>query len=74
MQRSSATRTRETTVALGYLVGAVARGAESTGGIHQDLVLRINSAARYAGEGGDALGAEFERSFGQGYSAAQAGG
>jgi hypothetical protein len=62
----------QTIASLGYLVGAVARGAESTGGIHQDLVLRINSAARYTGEDGERLGAAFERAFGEGYSAGQA--
>jgi hypothetical protein len=33
---------------LGYLVGAVDEGASSTGGIHRDLVLRVESAAGYA--------------------------
>lgn len=49
---------------LGYLVGAVERGAE---GIHADLVRRINSAARFGPDG--LLPAEFERTFGQGYQA-----
>lgn len=49
---------------LGYLVGAIERGAE---GIHADLVRRVNSAARYSPEG--LLPPEFERTFGRGYAA-----
>ena len=52
-------------VQLGYLVGAVENGSE---GIHADLVRRLNSAARFT-PGGGLLPAEFERTFGQGYSA-----
>jgi hypothetical protein len=51
-------------VQLGYLVGAIERGAE---GIHADLVRRVNSAARFGPDG--LLPAEFERTFGQGYAA-----
>lgn len=51
-------------VQLGYLVGAVERGADD---IHTDLVRRINSAARFGPDG--LLPAEFERTFGQGYAA-----
>ena len=51
-------------VQLGYLIGAVERGAE---GIHADLVLRVNTAARFSPQG--LLPAEFERTFGQGYAA-----
>lgn len=51
-------------VQLGYLVGAVERGAE---GIHTDLKRRLSAAARYSPDG--LLPAEFERTFGQGYSA-----
>jgi hypothetical protein len=65
----------ETAIQLGYLVGAVQEGASTTGGIHDDLVIRLDSAARNAGAGGDAaLGVEFERAFGQGYGAGQANG
>ena len=52
-------------VQLGYLVGAVEKGSE---GIHADLVRRLNAAARFS-QGGGLLPAEFERTFGQGYSA-----
>lgn len=61
----------DTATRLGYLVGAVEQGAESTGGIHQDLVLRLNAAARFTGEGQRPLDASFERAFGEGYAAAQ---
>ena len=61
-------------VQLGYLVGAVQEGASETDGIHQDLILRLDSAARYTGSGGKPFGAEFERSFGEGYAAGQANG
>ena len=64
----------ETIVRLGYLVGAVQEGASATSGIHQDLVLRLDSAARYTGPDGEPFGAGFERSFGEGYAAGQAGG
>lgn len=62
------------TVQLGYLVGAIQEGAAATGGIHRDLVLRLDAAARFTGPGGDPFGAAFERSFGEGYAAGQAGG
>lgn len=61
-------------VQLGYLVGAVQEAAASTGGIHEDLVLRLDSAARYAGSGRAPFSASFERSFGEGYGAGQADG
>jgi hypothetical protein len=51
-------------VQLGFLVGAVERGADS---IHADLVRRVNSAARFSADG--LLPAAFERTFGRGYSA-----
>ena len=51
-------------IQLGYLVGAIERGAD---GIHADLVRRVNSAARFSPEG--LLPPEFERTFGQGYAA-----
>ncbi len=52
-------------VQLGYLIGAVSRGADS---IHTDLVRRLNSAARFS-ETGRTLPASFERAFGRGYEA-----
>ena len=51
------------TLELGYLLGAVQRGAEETGGIHQDLVRRLNAAAHYSPRRLSRR-AEFERTFG----------
>jgi hypothetical protein len=60
----------EDTVRLGYLVGAVQAGASETGGIHADLVRRLDAAARF-NEGGKPLPVSFERAFGEGYAAGQ---
>jgi hypothetical protein len=57
-------------VQLGYLLGAVAKGADA---IHTDLVRRLNSAARFSDTGGT-LPASFERAFGRGYAAGHASG
>jgi hypothetical protein len=57
-------------VELGYLVGALEEGAAHTGGIHEDLVRRLESAARFS-SGGSGLPASFRRGFGQGFSAGQ---
>ena len=54
-------------VQLGYLLGAVSKGADS---IHTDLVRRLNSAAHFSETGG-ALPASFARSFARGYAAGQ---
>jgi hypothetical protein len=53
------------TLQLGYLIGAVAKGADP---IHTDLVRRLNSAARFTLTGATPP-ASFERSFGRGYAA-----
>ncbi len=58
-------------IQLGYLVGAVQGAAGETGGIHQDLVLRLDSAARYPGRDDEPFSAEIERYLGQGYNAGQ---
>ena len=58
------------TVQLGYLIGAVAKGADP---IHTDLVRRLNSAARFSRTGGT-LSARFERAFGRGYAAGHSSG
>jgi hypothetical protein len=55
------------TTQLGYLVGAVERGADDTNGVHADLVRRINAAARFS-EDGAGPGAAFERTYGAGYA------
>ena len=58
------------TVELGYLIGAVQEAASTTGGIHEDLVIRLDAAARSRGriKRGPA---SFERAFGAGYAAGQ---
>lgn len=57
-------------VALGYLVGALQQGASETGGIHADLLRRLDAAARFT-PGGEPLPVSFERAFGEGYAAGQ---
>jgi hypothetical protein len=61
-------------VQLGYLVGAVQEAEASTGGIHQDLKLRLDTAARYSGPAAKPFSAAFERAYGEGYAAGQAAG
>jgi hypothetical protein len=61
---------QSTAVQLGFLVGAIQEGASETGGIHEDLVLRLDAAARFTGRR-EAFGARFERAFGEGYAAGQ---
>lgn len=63
----------DATVELGYLVGAVQEAAASTGGIHEDLTLRLDSAARFRPDGGT-FPLSFERAFGTGYAAGQSAG
>jgi hypothetical protein len=53
------------TVQLGYLIGAIAKGADP---IHTDLIRRLNSAARFS-RSGRSQSASFERAFGRGYAA-----
>jgi hypothetical protein len=68
----TAARTRRLTVQLGYLVGAVQEAASRTGGIHVDLVRRLDAAARYLPGEEQTFSARFERAFGEGYAAGQA--
>lgn len=60
----------DSALALGYLVGALQQGASETGGIHTDLLRRLDAAARFA-PAGEPPDATFERDFGQGYAAGQ---
>lgn len=53
---------------LGYLIGAVAGGAERTEGIHTDLIRRLTVAARYA-PGREPLPPAFLATYRQGYDA-----
>jgi hypothetical protein len=55
-------------VRLGYLIGAAQRGAETSEGIHSDLIRRLTVAARYA-PGGEPLSPAFMRSYEAGYAA-----
>jgi hypothetical protein len=58
------------TVQLGYLIGAVQEGASTTGGIHEDLTLRVDAAANFT-PGGRPFPAGLERALGEGYVAGQ---
>jgi hypothetical protein len=60
-------------VALGYLVAAVHSGAEQDGGIHADLVRRLDAAARFS-PGSEPLPARFERAYSKGFTAGQSSG
>lgn len=58
---------------LGYLLGAVERGAEETAGIHADLVRRLVVAARYA-PGDQPLPPGFVRAYREGFDAGRGSG
>jgi hypothetical protein len=58
------------TVELGYLVGAVRKGAAQSSGINADLVRRLEAAARFK-PGPGIFGAAFEHAYGKGYAAGQ---
>lgn len=60
-------------VQLGYLLGAVERGAEESEGIHSDLVRRLVVAARFA-PGKQPLPPAFRREYRSGYAAGQSNG
>jgi hypothetical protein len=60
-------------VQLGYLLGAAQRGAESTEGIHSDLIRRLTVAARYS-PGGKPLPPAFRTAYRRGFDAGRAGG
>lgn len=60
-------------VQLGYLLGAAERGAESSEGIHSDLVRRLTVAARYA-PGGQPLSQKFLSAYREGFDAGHSGG
>jgi hypothetical protein len=56
---------------LGYLVGAAQRGADSTEGIHADLLRRLTVAARYA-PGREPLSPAFLAAYREGFDAGHA--
>jgi hypothetical protein len=60
-------------VQLGYLLGAAERGAESSEGIHADLVRRLTVAARYAPDG-QPLSQSFLADYHEGFDAGHSGG
>lgn len=63
----------EANLQLGYLLGAAARGAEESEGIHVDLVRRLTVAARYA-PGKEPLSREFLATYREGFDAGRTGG
>lgn len=60
-------------VQLGYLIGAAERGAESSEGIHADLVRRLTVAARYAPDK-EPLSPQFLSAYREGFDAGRSGG
>jgi hypothetical protein len=58
---------------LGYLIGAVQRGAARTNGIHVELIRRLTVAATYS-PGKQVLGPDFRRAYRRGFDAGLAGG
>lgn len=58
---------------LGYLLGAVARGADKTEGIHSDLLRRLTAAARYS-PGKQPLPPQFLATYREGFDAGRSGG
>ena len=61
----------QSTLELGYLLGAAKRGAEDTNGIHAELIRRLSFAARYNPENRP-LPPSFLRTYRQGFDAGQA--
>ncbi|HYP56461.1 MAG TPA: hypothetical protein VEQ41_09220, partial [Solirubrobacterales bacterium] len=62
-------RGNEAALQLGYLLGAAARGADETGGIHTDLLRRLDTAARFGPAGGRQPSASFQRAYEAGFEA-----
>lgn len=58
----------QTNLELGYLLGAAQRGAESSEGIHSDLIRRLTVAARYA-PGKQPLPPKFLSTYREGFDA-----
>lgn len=58
-------------VQLGYLLGAARRGADTTEGIHADLIRRLTVAARYS-PGGKPLPPAFLAAYRRGFDAGRA--
>ena len=56
------------TIQLGYLIGAVQRGAEDTGGIHAELARRLEAAALFS-PAGKPPPPPFDQTYGKGFDA-----
>jgi hypothetical protein len=63
--------TSQAALRLGFLIGAAQRGADSTEGIHADLLRRLTVAARYA-PGRDPLSPIFLAAYREGFDAGHA--
>jgi len=61
-------------VQLGYLLGAAERAAETTEGIHADLLRRLDAAASYSPDGSGPTSAAFQRAYERGHEAGLADG
>jgi hypothetical protein len=61
----------EANLQLGYLLGAVQRGAEGTDGIHAELIRRLSAAARYSPDNRPPPAA-FLRTYHEGFDAGDA--
>jgi|SRR5215212_6092857 len=60
-------------IQLGYLLGAAQRGADSSDGIHADLIRRLTVAARYA-PGAGLLSQQLLSTYREGFDAGHTGG
>lgn len=60
-------------VQLGYLIGAVRRGAQDTEGIHSDLIRRLTVAANYR-PAGEPLQFQFHDDYAEGFEAGRSDG
>jgi hypothetical protein len=63
----------EANLRLGYLLGAAQHGAESSDGIHADLIRRLSAAARYSPDNRP-LPASFLSTYREGFDAGEVGG
>jgi len=61
----------EANLQLGYLLGAAQHGAESTDGIHAELIRRLSAAARYSPDNRPPSAA-FPRAYREGFDAGEA--
>jgi hypothetical protein len=69
--KARAKPTGPASVQLGFLIGAVNRGAAKTAGVHAELARRLGAAAGYS-PGGGPLPAAFRPEYKKGYAAGRA--